>query len=134
MARIDYNRKTLKRLREMGFLAQVVEKWIIGKKSNGTIGPIQRKDLFGVIDVLAINNDATIGIQVTSASNHANRRKKMLKEPMMITWLGDKYCGRRLEVWSWRKVKNRWRLRRDLVDMMAGCGPVVIDTIRDKKL
>ena len=53
----------MKRLRDAGWRAQVVEKWIPHTR--------QRLDLFGCIDIIAIKGDITLGVQTTSASNAA---------------------------------------------------------------
>lgn len=78
----------------------------------------KRKDLFGFIDLVALDPDrGTIGIQVTSGSNHAARRKKILTDcrEAALMWLR---CNNLIEIWSWskRKVKRggkavRWTPR-----------------------
>lgn len=93
--------RTLKELRKRGYMAAVVEKWI----------PVihQRKDLFGIIDVLGIRKGETIAIQTTSGSNVSDRVKKIAdsdKTPVI------REAGWRLVVWGWRKAANgRWTLR-----------------------
>ena len=53
---------TLRYLRRSGYLAEVVERWIPGANI--------RKDLFGIIDLVAITVDEPIlGIQATSLTN-----------------------------------------------------------------
>jgi len=103
--------RTLKLLRDEGYLAQVVERWCSFTK--------RRHDLFGIIDVLAIKEGETLAVQTTSGSGVSARMKKMLDsdtlEPIMK-------AGWKVHVHGWRKVKvkrggkaMRWAVR--IVDM-----------------
>lgn len=91
---------TLRQLRQDGYLCQVVEHW----------NPFARRrvDLFGIIDVLACRPNELWGIQCTSAANHSARREKARETPELQSWLA---AGGRFAIWSWKKVKNRWKLR-----------------------
>jgi hypothetical protein len=86
-------------------LVQIVEYW------NGW-GKC-RIDLFGFIDVVAVTNTQTIGIQVTTGANVAARIKKIRLEcsHQLMHLLN---AGWRIEVHGWRKIKatGRWELRR----------------------
>lgn len=106
--------RTLAECRKRGYIVQVVERW----------NPHARKriDLFGVIDVVAIDDGTTIphagggrilGIQACSGTDHAKRRAKILAEPRAKQWVE---AGGRLELWSWSKrgergKQKRWALR-----------------------
>ena len=95
--------RTLERLRKVGWTAQVVERWNAYAKV--------RVDLFGVIDVVAIDSSVGIvGIQATSGSNMSARLKKSEAEPRLLTWLQS---GGKFFVYGWRKLKksNRWEVR-----------------------
>lgn len=92
--------RTLAHLRKQGYTADVVERWI--PRAN------VRKDLFGVIDVIAIGNGETLGVQCTSYPNVSSRVKKIeacdaLPELRRSGW--------RLLVHGWRKPKTRWEVR-----------------------
>lgn len=72
-----------------------------------------KRDLFGVIDIVAVTPTGILGIQATSGSNSASRCTKILAEPRMRAWLK---AGARLSVWSWAKQGARgkrktWTLR-----------------------
>lgn len=87
--------RTLKKLRDDGWHATVVERWNPHAKI--------RQDLFGFIDVLGLCEDrGLIGIQATSASNKSSRVKKILGTPLAKTWVA---AGNQLEVWGWVKRK-----------------------------
>jgi len=102
---ISLSTRTLKLLRDEGWIAQSVQYW----NSFAHV----RHDLFGFIDVLAIRDCETLAVQCTSASNHASRRKKSQDSPILKKWLT---CPcRRFEVWSWKKDKHGWQVRREAV-------------------
>lgn len=61
--------RSLEKLRAEGYICQVVESFNSFTK--------QRKDLFGVIDILAIRENEILGVQTTSASSVSARVKKI---------------------------------------------------------
>ena len=87
--------RAIAEMRRLGWMAQVVEKWNPHAKV--------RQDLFGIIDVLAVDERYCYGIQVTSGSNHAARRTKMSLSTKALVWLRSPH--RRLEIWSYSKKK-----------------------------
>lgn len=98
--------RTLAELRRLGYVAEVVERWIPRTKI--------RVDLFGTIDVVAVREGECLGVQATSGSNAAARLNKAKAEPRLAAWLR---AGCRFEVWSWRLAGVRgarkvWTLRR----------------------
>lgn len=74
------------------------------------------KDLFGFIDVLALADGMTLGIQATTGDNHAARVAKITGECREAAkdWLR---AGNHLEVWSFTKPKNRYVLRREAITL-----------------
>ena len=91
---------TLRELRKQGYTAAVVEKW----NPHAHI----RQDLFGCIDVLAVGNGETIGVQCTSYKNVSSRVKKMADADA----IGDlREAGWTLVVHGWAKVQGRWKCR-----------------------
>lgn len=108
---------TLEACRARGWRADVAERWVPKTRT--------RRDLFGFIDVVALDLDAgqIVGIQATDGSNHAKRLKKITtdRRDEAIDWLK---AGGRIEVWSWRRVKVkrggkaiRWRPRIQVVTL-----------------
>lgn len=91
---------TLDELRKRGYLCQVVEHWNPFAK--------RRIDLFNVIDVLAVGEGRTIGIQCTSASNVSSRVRKISDSDALPSL---RKAGWGVYVWGWRKVKGRWQVR-----------------------
>lgn len=91
---------TLKELKRRGCLCDVAEKW----------NPFAnvRTDLFGWIDIVYLSPEGIVGVQCTSASNHAKRRRKIVGEASEQTrqWIN---AGGIVEIWSWKKVKNAGR-------------------------
>ncbi len=66
-------------------------------------------DLWNCFDLLAIHTDGTLAlIQVTSNTNHATRREKILSSgEAKLCYL----AGFKIIIESWKKVTGRWQLR-----------------------
>jgi len=97
---ISPTQRTLKRLREKEEypLVTIVERWNAFAKI--------RQDLFGIIDILAIDTKGnTVGLQVTSYSNISARIKKM-ENSDAISHLRD--ANWVLLVEGWHKKDNKW--------------------------
>lgn len=104
--------RTLKYLRDLGWEACVVERWIARAQ--------KRIDAFGFGDILALRPQeiervkvhgddidwirpaSIVMVQTTSGSNHSAHRKKILAEPLAYKWLD--HHGKILLI-SWRKLK-----------------------------
>lgn len=86
------NQLSVRHLRELGFTAEVVEQRIPGSK--------YARDLFGVLDIVAIRNGETWGVQATTADHVAHRRVKM-QDSGMIPKL--KEAGWLIVIHGWRK-------------------------------
>ena len=95
--------RTLALVRKQGFVAQVVE--------HVVPRTFIRRDLFNIIDILAINANHTIGIQTTSGSNVSARIKKAIESEQLRLWLSSP--DRRFLIHGWRKLKSsrRWECR-----------------------
>lgn len=113
MASLSATQRTLRALRERGLVCAIVERF------NPYAGPHGlRQDLFGIIDILALDPQAgVIGVQSTG-QDFAGHVRKLTEERYqeVIDWLSTP--GTRLELWGWRKVKlkrggaaMRWKLR-----------------------
>ena len=88
--------RTLKLLRDRGFLAEVVERWIPG----GFV----RRDYMGIIDIVAINDLQTVGIQ-SCGQAWSDHVKKIQGEGAAAAraWLA---CpARKLILIGWRPLK-----------------------------
>lgn len=90
---------TLSKWRKAGYLCQVVEKW----NPHARI----RQDLYGFIDVLAVGESETVGIQTTSISHLSTRIKKIEDECFESVAVLRK-AGWRIVVEGWHKPKHRW--------------------------
>lgn len=93
--------RSLKHLRKLGYLAEVVEK---------TVPRVFiRKDLYGFIDILAIREGEILGVQATSGSNVSSRVDKIANHDNIGA---VRKAGIRIHVHGWRKnSKRRWVLR-----------------------
>lgn len=89
--------RSLKLLRDDGYEAEVVEKWIPFIK--------QRKDLFGFIDILCLcPHRGFLGVQTTTAGHALERIKKIKAEPKHRKFLA---AGGHIEVHGWKKLGKR---------------------------
>jgi hypothetical protein len=115
--------RTLRELRNQGRVCAIVERF------NAFVGPHgMRQDLFGIIDVIALDPvRGVVGVQ-SCGGNFAEHERKLLEERAQecIDWLSTP--GTSLELWSWRKVKlkrggkaERWspRVREVTLDDFA---------------
>lgn len=106
--------RSLAYLREQGYTCDIVEHFNSFTK--------QRKDLFNVIDILAIRKGEILGVQTTARSSVSARVKK-IAECEYVPAIRE--SGMRLEVHGWGKVsdgkykngkpKHKWACR--IVDL-----------------
>lgn len=96
--------RSLEYLRKQGYTVQVTERW----------NPYARVrvDLFGFIDMVAVKDKETLGVQTTSKVNITTRMKKILTLPEAKTWLG---AGNRIIVHGWGS-SNKAGIKRWVVD------------------
>jgi hypothetical protein len=107
---LSNTQRTLRALRERGQECAIVEKWNAfggGKNENGEKRRVPgiRVDLFGIIDVLALDPQrGVVGVQSCGSSFSEHFRKLTVEKCQeTINWLSTP--GTKLELWSWRKVK-----------------------------
>ena len=91
---------SLKKLREEGWLAEVVERWVPGANI--------RKDLWGWTDIVALKDGETLAVQTTSYSNISARVNKITESETVAE---VRKAGWLIQVWGWRKVNNRWQVK-----------------------
>jgi len=91
--------RSLAVMRERGYLAEVVERWVPGANI--------RRDLFGFVDVLCIRDREVCGVQATSSSNVSARVAKIADHDNVAA---VRQAGIRLLVHGWAKRRGRWRL------------------------
>jgi hypothetical protein len=94
---------TLRHLREQGWTAEVVERWVPGANV--------RKDLLGFVDVLAIRGGEVLAVQTTTASNVPARVRKIAEAEHVAS---VRACGWSIHVHGWAKRDGRWTLAREV--------------------
>lgn len=101
--------RSLAELKRLGYTAAVVERW----------NPYARirQDLFGFIDVLAVNGHV-LAVQACAGASHAARATKVREQPNLPAVLS---AGVIVEVWSWSKrgaagKRKLWTLRRERIE------------------
>lgn len=98
-------------LKEVGATVAIVEKFVRFPP------PGHRVDLFGFIDILAIRDGKTLGIQVTTDAHVAERVLKIRASPHLPILLA---AGWQISVWGFSKKGPRgkrktWTLREVIV-------------------
>ncbi len=109
--------RTLQVLKKEGAYCDIVERFIKdagplkftyvnGKKMGKRTGV--RKDLFGIIDIIALypNRTKVCGVQ-SCGQAFSEHKKKILSNFYSVPWL--RYAD--LELWGWRKLKGKWTPR-----------------------
>jgi hypothetical protein len=88
-------------LRNDGWLVDSVEHW----NSYARV----RQDLFGFLDLIAVKDNVTLGVQSTTYANISARVKKVLENPAFVTL---KKAGWIIEVHGWKKNNGKWICKR----------------------
>lgn len=92
--------RTMRFLRDQGRRCAIVERFNVHAGPHG-----QRQDLFGIIDIIALDPQrGVVGVQSCGSAFSAHKRK-IMEEKYQEThdWLSTP--GTVLELWGWRKVK-----------------------------
>lgn len=92
--------RSLKLLRDEGYTVEVVEHFNYFTKT--------RKDLFGIIDILALRDNETLAVQTTSYSNMSARSHKIADSDKIGA---IRKAGWRFLIHGWHKVGNRWQVK-----------------------
>jgi hypothetical protein len=88
--------RTIRALKEQGRVCGIVEKW------NSFAGI--RQDLFGIIDIIALDPErGVVGIQTTGTGFSGHHKKLTVdKVQECVNWLSTP--GACLELWGWRRI------------------------------
>ena len=92
--------RSLKYLRDQGYRCWIVERWCPYSR--------KRKDLWNCLDILAIGNGQTVGVQTTSRGNVAARVKKIEENEYYQELVRS---GWKVHVHGWGKLKAGWTLK-----------------------
>src|SRR6266568_446101 len=94
---------TLRRLRQLGFTADVCERRV------SIPGKTITRDLFGIGDVIAVHarDRFALLIQCTSLAHVGDRLRRVRQRRELRDWL----TVGRFEVWGWAKRGERWEVR-----------------------
>ena len=87
-------------LKEQGYFVWRTETWNAFAKI--------RQDLFGFVDLVALGDGQTIGIQTTTGDHAAERVKKIQGHDNLAAVKG---AGWSIHVHGWRKLKDGWQVR-----------------------
>lgn len=98
---ISATQKSLKKLRDEGYLCEVVEKTI--PKC------FIKKDLFGFIDILAIKDDEVLAVQTTSDKTGGNSGERVRKIQSHENYQKVKNLGWHIVVHGWRQLTGKYK-------------------------
>lgn len=99
--------RSLKYMRDKGYQSAVVEHWNAFARI--------RQDLYGFIDIIAVGDGETVGVQTTTSSNMAARATKIRLSTSLPKLL---FAGWRIVVHGWVKRKNgRWEVREEEITL-----------------
>lgn len=121
--------RSLKLLREMGYQADVVERWI---PHSG-----RRADLFGFVDIVAIHpTQGFLFVQATTSPHAAARADKIENAEAAPHCV---YHGAVVEVWGWGKrgpqgSRKVWKVNRYRAKLIEGSQAVVVRRVGDEEL
>ena len=97
---------SLDHLRALGYVVEVVERWVPDPAGGVRV----RRDLFGILDLVALRGDETLGVQTTTRGELARRARK-IAESEHVGALRE--AGWTLTVHGWhqpRGPRTRWEL------------------------
>lgn len=114
MAKTQPTERTLQHLGKDGWLPDVTEKWVPVWRNGEMVPHGKRKDLFGVVDVIALPpleewSEPPKYIQVTSAGGLSARIKKMQTETFEKAARLARNPHITLELWGWEKLEKEKR-------------------------
>jgi hypothetical protein len=115
MKKTSPTQRSLKHLRDAGYLVAITERWNPFAKI--------RQDLFGFVDLIAIRGNETLAVQTTSGSNVAARVEKINSTQSAKLWLESP--TRKIVVHGWAKQgavgkRKLWTLREVEITNVAG--------------
>lgn len=96
MSKISPTQRTLKHMRDKGYVCQVVEHWNPWARV--------RQDLYGFIDVLCLGGGEIVGVQSTSYGNVSARINKIAEHENVAA---VRNAGIRILVHGWDGAKLR---------------------------
>lgn len=130
MSGLSPTQRTLKAMREQGRICGIVEKF------NHHAGPYGiRQDLFGFIDIIALDPEQGVVAVQSCGQDFSGHVKKLLEErnEAVYEWLRHAPC----ELWGWRRVKLkrgsaalRWKPR--VADVVLENGEVKVIERKDQ--
>ena len=99
MKGLSITQRTLRALRQEGYLCGIVERFL------SHVGPFGiHQDLFGIFDIIGIMPKGICGIQSCPGSGFAAHDRTILESEFSPEWLK---AGGHIELWGWRKVKKK---------------------------
>lgn len=110
-------RLSLALLRDEGWTVDICERWM--PTGNGVSGV--RKDLFGILDLVALRDDQTMGVQTTSHDNVASRLNKITDEDHAPALAALRTAGWTVMVHGWRKSTRDGRACKHGLSARCGC-------------
>lgn len=94
---------SLKYLRGQGWLVDICERYVPSYTGMGG----KRHDLFGMLDLIAVRGDETLGVQTTSNSNFNSRINKIRDDEHHQALVALRAAGWQVHVHGWCKANRK---------------------------
>lgn len=107
---------SLRHLRAEGWTVDVCERWI-----PSFAGGKVRKDLFGIVDLVALRGTETMGVQTTSHTNALSRIKKILDDEHADQLAALHAAGWAVVVHGWAKQTREGHICKHGKGARCGC-------------
>jgi len=94
---------SLAHLRQAGWIVDICERWVPNGGRGVDAGGGIRRDLFGLVDLVAVRDGETLGVQTTSAANVAAHLSKMTDDEHAPALAALRAAGWTVVIHGWRK-------------------------------
>ena len=106
MSKAPTTQMSLRHLRELGYICEVVEKWVPSPHHGRNV----KTDLFGFIDILAVGHGHTLGVQTTTKGEVAKRIRKIQDSEHLSTLAAAGWLVTVHGWWQPNGPRTRWEL------------------------
>jgi hypothetical protein len=104
-------------LREDGWTVDICERWVPNGQGVGGV----RRDLFGLVDLVALRDGETMGVQTTTDSNVSAHLRKMTDDDHAAALAALRDAGWAVVIHGWRKSTRDGKACKHGLGARCGC-------------